>query len=159
MAIGVAVAVAFWSVGTAGAGNPPNGNDPCSRAGRDTCGTTGIGFYDTYRYGIRWFGDYKNVATGQGRALCIDLGYWYPSASYRSDLESAPSLRNTAGQAVLLDDRQKIAYAVWSFGRSTNPDRQAAVMLYVHSLMGDARPGEADPQAINPRVAADYAMV
>src|SRR5262249_38018194 len=30
---------------------------------------------------------------------------------------------------------------------------------YVHSLMGDARPGEADPQAINPRVAADYAMV
>jgi hypothetical protein len=145
--------------GTAGARNPPNGNDPCSRAGRDTCGTTGIGFYDTYRYGIRWFGDYKNVATGQGRAFCIDLGYWYPSASYRYELQSTPGLRNSAGQDVLLVNRQKLAYAIWAFGRSTNPERQAAVMLYVHSLMGDARPGEADPRGINPTVASDYATV
>jgi hypothetical protein len=149
----------FWGVGSVRAGNPPNGNDPCSRAGRDTCGTTGIGFYDTYRYGIRWFGDYKNVATGQGRAFCIDLGYWYPSASYRYGLESGPGLRNSAGEAVLLVNRQKMAYAAWSFGRSTNPDRQAAVMLYVHSLMGDARPGETDPRAINPTVASDFATV
>jgi Sortase domain/Bacterial Ig-like domain (group 1) len=155
----LAALTALWGAGTAGARNPPNGNDPCSRAGRDTCGTTGIGFYDTYRYGIRWFGDYKNVATGQGRAFCIDLGYWYPSASYHYELESAPGLHNSAGQDVLLVNRQKLAYAVWAFGRSTNPDRQAAVMLYVHSLMGDARPGEADPRAINPKVASDYATI
>ena len=55
---------------------------------------------------------------------------------------------------MLLVNRQKIAYAVWAYGRSTTPDRQAAVMLYVHSLMGDARPGEADPRAINPTVAS-----
>jgi hypothetical protein len=159
LAIGVAVVATSWGAGTAGARNPPNGNDPCSRAGRDTCGTTGIGFYDTYRYGIRWFGDYDNVATGKGRAFCIDLGYWYPSASYRYELESTPGLRNSAGRPVLLVDRQKLAYAIWAFGRSTNPDRQAAVMLYVHSLMGDAQPGEADPTAINPTVASDYATV
>jgi hypothetical protein len=52
-----------------------------------------------------------------------------------------------------------MAYAIWAFGRSTNPDRQAAVMLYVHSLMGDAAPGEVDPTAINPTVASDYTTV
>jgi hypothetical protein len=158
----LAVAAAFWSAWgaeTAAARNPPNGNDPCADAGRDTCGSTGIGFYDSYRYGVRWFGDYRNVATGEGRAFCIDLGYWYPSASYRYELESAPGLANSAGQEVLLVNRQKLAYAIWSFGRSTNPDRQAAVMLYVHSLMGDARPGEADPHAINATVASDYETV
>jgi hypothetical protein len=159
LAVGLAVAATLCSAETAGARNPPNGNDPCSRAGKDTCGTTGIGFYDTYRYGIRWFGDYDNVATGQGRAFCIDLGYWYPSASYRYELESTPGLENSAGRDVLLVNRQKIAYAVWAFGRSTNPDRQAAVMLYVHSLMGDAAPGEVDPSSINATVASDYATV
>jgi hypothetical protein len=159
LAVGLAVAATLWGTGTAWARNPPNGNDPCARAGRDTCGTTGIGFYDTYRYGIRWFGDYDNVATGQGRAFCIDLGYWYPSASYHYELESSPGLHNSAGRAVLLVNRQKMAYAIWVFGRSTNPDRQAAVMLYVHSLMGDAAPGEVDPSAINPTVASDYATV
>jgi hypothetical protein len=155
----LAAAVTLFGAGTATARNPPNGNDPCSRAGRDTCGTTGIGFYDTYRYGIRWFGDYENVATGQGRAFCIDLGYWYPSASYHYKLETSPGLHNSAGREVLLVNRQKMAYAIWAFGRSTNPDRQAAVMLYVHSLMGDAAPGEVDPSAINPTVASDYASV
>jgi hypothetical protein len=159
LAAGLAVVAALWGAGVAGARTPPNTNDPCARAGRDTCGTTGIGFYDTYRYGLRWFGDYENVATGQGRAFCIDLGYWYPSASYSYELESTPGLKNSAGQDVLLVNRQKLAYAIWSFGRSTNPDRQAAVMLYVHSLMGDARAGEADPHAINQTVAADYETV
>jgi hypothetical protein len=153
------MAATLWGAATAVARNPPNGNDPCSRAGRDTCGTTGVGFYDTYRYGIRWFGDYDNVATGQGRAFCIDLGYWYPSASYHYELESSPGLHNSAGRDVLLVNRQKMAYAIWAFGRTTNPDRQAAVMLYVHSLMGDAAPGEVDPNAINPTVASDYASI
>src|SRR5262249_47148198 len=98
-------------------------------------------------------------ATGQGRAFCIDLGYWYPSASYRYELESVPGLRNSAGQAVLLANRQKLAYAIWSFGRSTNPDRQAAGGLFVHSLMCDTRPGEAEPNSINATVASDYAAV
>jgi hypothetical protein len=153
------LAALLGGAGAARALNPPNGNDPCSHAGRDTCGTTGIGFYHTYRYGIRWFGDYKNVATGQGRAFCIDLGFWYPSASYRYELEDTPGLRNSTGRPVLLVNRQKIAYAIWSFGRSTDPDQQAAVMLYVHSLMGDARPGEADPHAINATVVSDYKTV
>src|SRR5262249_31600316 len=100
LVVGLVVVATLWGAGTADARNPPTANDPCSRAGRDTCGTTGIGLYDTYRYGIRWFGDYRNVATGQGRAFCIDLGYWYPSASYRYELESVPGLRNSAGQAV-----------------------------------------------------------
>ena len=54
--------------------------------------------------------------------------------------------RTAPASAVPLVNRQKIAYAVWAYGRTTNPNRQAAVMLYVHSLMGDARPGEVDPQ-------------
>ena len=152
-------AVAFLGPSAATARNPPNPNDRCSQAGRNTCGTTGIGFYDTYRYGIRWFGDYKNVVAGLGRVFCIDLGYWYPSPSYRYQPEEGPGLQNSAGRSVLLVNRQKIAYAVWVYGRSTTPNRQAAVMLYVHSLMGDARPGEADPRAINPTVASIYGTV
>ena len=32
-------------------------------------------------------------------------------------------------------------------------------MLYVHSLMGDARPGELDPAALNPSVVELHAVV
>ena len=32
-------------------------------------------------------------------------------------------------------------------------------MLYIHSLMGDARPGEADPNAIGPEVASIFRTV
>ena len=63
------------------AGEPPNQNDPCSTAGRDTCGTTGVGFYANYRYGIRWFGDYRGAVAGVPHTFCIDLRYWYPSPS------------------------------------------------------------------------------
>ena len=80
IATGLVVAASLIAAGTAAAVLPPNPNDPCSTAGRDTCGTTGVGFYKTYRYGIRWFGDYKGVIDGGGRSFCIDLGYWYPSA-------------------------------------------------------------------------------
>lgn len=152
-------AVAFLaSAGRAVALDPPNPNDPCSTAGRDTCGTTGIGFYQSYRYGIRWFGDYKGLPDGS-RAFCIDLGYWYPSTSYRYTLQSEPTLTDSAGREVPLLNRRKMAYAAWAFGRTTDPDRQAAAMLYTHSLMGDARPGEADPNAIGPKVASIYRTV
>ena len=54
---------------------------------------------------------------------------------------------------------QKAAYAIWTYGRTTNPNEAAAVMLYVHSLMGDARPGELDPAALNPSVVDLHAVV
>ena len=66
------------------AAEPPNPNDPCSTAGRDTCGTTGVGFYKTYRYGIRWFGDFRGAVPGPAHTFCIDLQYWYPSPKYAS---------------------------------------------------------------------------
>ena len=53
--------------GVAHAAEPPNQNDPCSRNGRDTCGTTGEGSYRNYRYGIRWFGDYRGAVDGRHR--------------------------------------------------------------------------------------------
>ena len=62
------------------AGEPPNQNDPCSRAGKDSCGTAGVGAYKTYKYGVRWFGDYRGAIPGyRGASFCIDLRYWYPS--------------------------------------------------------------------------------
>ena len=153
-----AVVVALLAATPAGALDPPNPHDPCSTAGKDTCHTTGIGFYATYRYGIRWFGDYYGLPDG-GRGFCIDLGYWYPSRSYAYTLEDSPVLKNSTGKEVQLVNRQKIAYATWAYGRTTNPDRQAAVMLFVHSLMGDARPGEVDPKAIGPKVDAIFQTV
>jgi hypothetical protein len=153
------VLLAFAVAAAAGAVQPPNPNDPCASAGRNTCGTAGVGFYKNYRYGVRWFGDYKDVVPGLGRGFCIDLGYWYPSASDKYVLVATPGLRTRKGRSILLVDRQKMAYAVWAHGRTTNPDRQAAVMLYVHSLMGDARPGEIDPAAIGPAVEAEYSKV
>jgi hypothetical protein len=128
-------------------GEPPNPNDPCSSAGKNTCGTLGVGSYRTYRYGIRWFGDFRGAVQGEAHTYCIDLGYWYPSPDYRFR-ESSRALRNRNDEPVSLPNQQRLAYAVWQYGRTTNPDQAAAVMLYVHSLMGDARPGEVDPAAV-----------
>jgi hypothetical protein len=154
------VLLAFVVVAGAGAVRSPNPHDPCASAGRNTCGTTGVGFYKNYRYGLRWFGDYMGVVPGLGRGFCIDLGYWYPSAADKYELVTSPGLRTTRGRAILLVERQKMAYAIWAFGRTTNADRQAAVMLYVHSLMGDARPGEIDPAAIGgPTLEAEFSKV
>jgi hypothetical protein len=130
---------------------PSGPHDPCVRAGRDTCGTTGVGFYRTYRYGLRWFGDYRGAVPGQLRTFCLDLGYWYASRAYRYRRTPAARLHNKDGAPVPAERRRRLAYAIWTFGRSTNPVRQAAVMLYVHSLMGDARPGEIDPAVAGPK--------
>jgi Sortase domain len=160
LAIGAAaLLLALLACTGAGAVAPPNPHDPCASGGRDTCGTTGIGFYKNYRYGLRWFGDYKGVVPGLGRGFCIDLGYWYPSAADRYVLVTSPGLRTTTGRALLLLDRQQMAYAVWAYGRTTKADRQAAVMLYVHSLMGDARPGEIDPATVGPAVEAEFSKI
>ncbi len=156
------LSVVLWllvPVGAAQAKEPPNQNDPCSSAGRDTCGTTGVGFYTTYKYGIRWFGDYRGAVPGAAHTFCIDLQYWYPSPKYRFRELTADTLKNREGETVSLENRRRIAYAMWAYGRSGVPRRQAAVMLYVHGLMGDARPGEADPAGVRDDVAATHADV
>jgi hypothetical protein len=138
---------------------PPNQNDPCSSAGKDICGTTGVGFYKEYRYGIRWFGDFRGAVPNAPHTFCLDLGFWYPAARHEYREDTTVGLRNKQGESVSLLNQQKIAYAIWTYGRTTNPSQQAAVMLYVHSLMGDARPGEVDPGALGPSVVAVYSKV
>ncbi|MGH2933751.1 MAG: sortase domain-containing protein [Gaiellaceae bacterium] len=118
------------------------------RAGRDTCGTTGVGFYRSSPYGVRWYGDYR--VQGRTHLFCIDLRYWYASRTYRYKKTAAATLRNRDGARVPAANRHRMAYALWRFGRSGRASQQAAVMVYVHSLMGDARPGELDA---TPRVA------
>src|SRR6188472_3241576 len=81
-ALGFAVALLALPAAVT-AKEPPDPNDPCSAAGRNTCGTLGVGFYDTYEYGIRWFGDYRGAVPDAAHTFCIDLGLWYPSAAYR----------------------------------------------------------------------------
>lgn len=147
----------FPSVATAG--SPPNPNDPCARNGRDTCGTTGVGFYRRYRYGLRWFGDYRGAVRGETHSFCIDLGYWYASRRYRYRLLRAAPLRNRAGELVSREHLRELAYAVWRYGRRGTRVRQAAVMLFVHSRMGDARPGELDPKALGPAVVTAYRQI
>jgi hypothetical protein len=157
IAAGLVAAFAVPSVASAAA--PPNPHDPCSRAGRDTCGTLGVGFYQTYRYGVRWFGDYRGVVPGAAHAFCLDLGFWYASRSYRYRPRAHAVLRNRAGAPVPVERQREIAYAIWRYGRSAEPNRQAAVMLYVHSRVGDARAGEVDPAALNPAVARLYRRI
>src|SRR5262249_44715799 len=45
------------------------------------------------------------------------------------------------------------------FGRTNSRVGQAAVMLYVHQQMGDARPGELDAASLGPRTAVAYKKV
>ena len=125
-------------------------------AGRDVCGTTASGEYATYRYGVRWFGDYRGAIPGVARAFCIDLNYWYPSPKYAYRLETSATLVNRDGVAVSPLAQEKLAYAIWSYGRSSDASEDEAVMLYVHTLMGDARPGEADPSVLGADVVARF---
>lgn len=144
----------------AAAAEPPNQNDPCSRAGRNTCDTTGVGAYRTYRYGIRWFGDYRGVVAGVDDPLfCVDLRFWYPAKRFGYERRSAAGLKNRDGDAVSADRLRRMAFALWRFGRSTNRTQQGAMMLYVHGLMGDAEPGEAAPDAIGPAVKRRYQAI
>jgi hypothetical protein len=138
---------------------PPNPHDPCARNGIDTCGTTGTGFYRTTRYGRRWFGDFRGVIPGQGHAFCIDLRFWYASPAYRYRERNALVLRNRDGELVGPVRQHELAYALWAYGRGDLSRRQAAaLMLYVHALMGDARRDEVSPSAM-PRVAQVYRTI
>lgn len=144
-------ALLFAPTGAVGK-EPPNQNDPCSTAGRNTCGTNGVGQHAVYRYGIRWFGDFRRVVPNTGPMFCIDLRWWYPAARYRFREIDVAGLKNSNGQAISVANQQRMAYALWTYGRSNSRDQQSAVMLYVHSLMADGAPGEVDPSAVNSRV-------
>jgi LPXTG-site transpeptidase (sortase) family protein len=142
------------------AAEPPNQNDPCSRNGRNTCGTNGEGSYRHYHYGIRWFGDYRRVVEGvSGGTFCIDLRFWYPSKSFAYEERSAAGLRNKENEAVSALKLRRMNRALWRYGRSDNAAQQAAVMVYVHRLMGDGAPGEADPRALPSAGRRIYAQV
>jgi hypothetical protein len=144
-----------WS-GVALGAAPPDRNDPCAVAGRDSCGTTGVGFYRTGRYGLRWYGDYRGAVAGEPHTFCIDLRFWYASRSYRYAERTVAELRNKEGSPVPAERTRRLAYALWNYGRSSDPTRQAAVMLYVHRQMGDARPGELDAAGLGSRAAVAY---
>ncbi|MEV4419694.1 class F sortase [Patulibacter sp. NPDC049589] len=140
----------------AGAAEPPNQNDPCSSAGRDTCGTTGIGAYKRYRYGVRWFGSYRGAIPGVTLpAWCIDLRFWYPSTAFAYEQHSAVGLRSKEGKTLSAAELRQMSWAIWNHGRGKAAGEQGAVMLYVHSLMGDGAPGEVDPKAIGVKARFD----
>ncbi len=142
LAAAVACACALFGASAAFGAAPPNPKDPCVQGTRDSCGTAGVGFYKTYSYGTRWLGDFKNAIPGSAHTYCIDLRYWYPGPDYKYKEDTSGSLVNKDGDAVPFVNQQRIAYAIWVYGRSTDPDQAAAVALYVHGQMGDARPGE-----------------
>src|SRR5438132_1401154 len=87
-------------------GVPPNPHDPCVTGVRNTCNTTGVGFYRTFRYGTRWFGDFRNAIPGTTHTFCIDLRFWYPGADYRyREDTSGGNLGNKEGEAVPLPNQ------------------------------------------------------
>ena len=88
------------------------------------------------------------MVAGTSHTFCIDLRFWYPSTTdaYRELAIATSGLRNRAGRAVSPRMQQEIAYAIWNAGHSNDPNRQAAVMLYVHSRMGDAAPARSTPR-------------
>ncbi|MET0818654.1 MAG: hypothetical protein ABWZ67_13905, partial [Solirubrobacteraceae bacterium] len=134
------------------AAEPPDQDDPCSRGGKNTCGTNGKGSYRAYEFGPRWFGDFRGAVPGvDGATFCIDLRFWYPSRSFGYEKRSAEGLRNRDGDALSASSLRRMNYAMWRFGRSDSASQQAAVMLFVHRLMGDGAPGEVTPRALSSR--------
>ena len=143
------------------AAEPPNQNDPCSRGGRDVCKTTGVGSYETYRYGLRWFGDYRGaIANVKGPTFCLDLRFWYPSRSFDYARRSPDeALRNRDGELVSASALARMAYAIHRFGNSGRRSGQQAAMLYVHQLMGDGAPGEVNPAALGGVVQSTFRRI
>jgi hypothetical protein len=84
-----------------------------------------------------------------GATFCIDLRFWYPSRSLGYEKRSAAGLRNRDGDALSASSLRRMNCAMWRFGRSNSATQQAAVMLYVHKLMGDGAPGEVTSQALS----------
>lgn len=143
------VAALLLAPAPASAAEPPNQNDPCSRAGRDSCGTTGFGAYRTYRYGVRWFGSYRNaIPAVTDPAWCIDLRFWYPSSRFGYAKRSTAGLRSKEGKRISAAELRQMSWVLFNHGSKRDDATQAAVMLYVHNVMGDGAPGEVDPAAV-----------
>jgi hypothetical protein len=156
----LATLVVLTGTGVATAATPPNPNDPCAQAGRDSCGTTGVGSYHQYAFGLRWFGDYRGAIPGvSGATFCIDLDYWFPGRSYRYVEHTIRGLRNRNGTLIGAATLNRISYAIWNDGRSDDADQQAAVMLYVHGQIADAPAAETAGNSIGPAVDAIYERV
>jgi len=124
LGLGLATAAVLLVAGppTSRAAEPPNPNDPCISGTRNVCGTTGVGFYKTYRYGTRWFGDFRSVVPGQFHMYCIDLRFWYPGPDYDYREVPASGLRNRDNAPVPVVNLQKMAYVLWTYGRTTSDD-------------------------------------
>ena len=157
-ALGCAAAL-LAAVPTALASAPPNPKDPCVSGTKNICGTTGVGYYKTYRYGTRWLGDFKGAIPNTSHTYCIDLRFLYPGPDYKYKEDTSSVLRNKAGELVPAVNQQRIAYAIWEFGRSTSAEQAAAVALYVHTQIGDSRPGELDPSILEGNGPAIYARI
>ena len=118
-----AAAAAILALGlasTASAAEPPNQNDPCSTQGRNSCAHTGVGSYERYRYGIRWFGDYRDVAPVAGPTFCTDLRFWYPSRAYKFREVANEGFTSREGKVLSTATQRRMAYALWNYGRSRN---------------------------------------
>ena len=127
---------------------PPDQADPCSKAGKNTCGTNGVGKYVNYKFGPRWFGDYRKAVPNESDpTFCIDLRYWYPGKAYKYEKRSTTGLKNRDGEKISAQKLRRMNVALWRYGRSNDVNQQGAVMMYVHSLMGDGAPGEIAPSA------------
>ncbi len=99
------------------------------------------------------------MVAGAPHTFCIDLRYWYPARAYNFREDTSGTLKNRDGETVSVENRRRLAYAIWTFGRTSDPIRQAAVMLYVHARMLDAQPGEADPNAVGRSVPPLYERI
>jgi len=137
---------------------PPDPNDPCSDRGRNVCETLGVGFYRATPAGIRWFGDFRGAVPGEPHTFCIDAHFWFSSPAYRYREVSAVGLVNRDGRPVSLENQERMAYALWHFGRTATAERQAAVMLFTHALMGDD-PAASAPESAGSEVAAAYERI
>ena len=94
-----------------------------------------------------------------GGTFCIDLRFWYPSKSFGYEARSAAGLKNKENESVSALKLRRMNRALWRYGRSNNAAQQAAVMVYVHRLMADGAPGEADPNALSAASRRIYAQV
>ena len=98
-------------------------------------------------------------AASRENGYCIDLGYWYPSSAYDYVKASASGLHNRRGGAVSDANLHQMAYALQTYGQTTSTTQASAMMLYVHSLMGDAQPGEVDPSVLGSGVVAAFHQI
>jgi Sortase domain len=122
------------------------------------CDTLGVGLYNATPEGVRWLGDFRGAVPGEAHTFCIDAHFWFSSPAYRYREISAVGLTNRDGRAVSLENQRRLAYALWTFGRSASPERQAAVMLFTHRLMGD-EPATAAPVGAGSAVASVYERI